>query len=100
MANTNQFPKDEHGSYVTLEILKQLPNGNTVKIYKICSNVDNANLDQFQERFYFKTIKDVSVIYSHVGSDEQKSILLRNLKQVWKFLVCLCLIFHCKCATL
>lgn len=89
------FPKDEIGSYVTLEILKKLHNGDTVQIDYIRSNTcsmkipldviqdgPKANLKDFDKRFHFKAMRDVSVFYLSNITGEEKSIGLQNLKKV------------------
>ena len=93
----SKFPKDDQGSYVTLEILKNFQNGNAVQVHSVKTDTndmvippeiiqdgDDANLDLFPNKFYFKREKDVKVIYLKNEDGEQKSILLRHLKEVCK----------------
>ena len=91
----SNFPKDEIGSYITLRILKDMPNGDCVQIHLIRTNHlamaippdviqdgDKNNVDQFTDRFHFKAIKDVEVRYLKNENGEEKTISLTNLKKV------------------
>ena len=95
-----EFPSDKLGCYVTLKILKKLPNGDRVQIDLIKSTNqvlvipkdliqdDEANLDEFPDRFHFKKMKDVTVRYLRNENGEEKTISLQKLKQVQKCFTC------------
>ena len=104
MPGTGGFPKDDLGVYVTLSILKNMQNGDSVQIYWVKTDVmeliipcdvvqdgPSANLDEFKTRIYFKQQKNVTVGFCYNMNNLQKSIELHHLKQV-SFLILLLLV--------
>ena len=94
MPGTGGFPKDDLGVYVTLSILKNMQNGDSVQIYWVKTDImeliipnnivqdgPSANLDEFKTRIYFKQQKNVKVGFCYNMNNLQKSIELDNLKK-------------------
>ena len=95
MPRPSDFPKDHNGSYLTLSILKNMKNSDSVQVYWVRTDImeliiphdvvqdgPSANLDEFKTRIYFKQQKNVTVGFCYNVNNMQKSIELRNLKEV------------------
>ena len=95
MPRPSAFPKDDNGSYVTLSLLKNMPNGELVQVYWVKTDImeliipssvvqdgPSSNLDEFKTRIYFKQQKNVTVGYVYNMNNLQKRIELDNLKKV------------------
>ena len=95
MPRPSQFPKDEHGSYVTVPLLLKMKNGDAVNIFRIKtdkmifiipsenSEKDGAmNSEQFLQKVYYKDSKSVTVDYFKKSDGQSHTINLRNLKEV------------------
>ena len=74
---SSQFPRDEHGQYLTLECINEMKNAEYVNVFFvqtdlhavfIPSNVlqdgQTSHAEKFTERIYFKQEKNVRLDYS------------------------------------
>ena len=89
---SSQFPKDEHGQYLTLECIIKMKNAEYVNVFFIQTDLQatfipsnvlqdgqTTHAEKLIERIYFKQEKNVRVDYSINLTSEEKSILLRDL---------------------
>ena len=83
--------------YITLKMLKDLPNGDYVTIYHVKTDVismvipmdiiqdgPSSNIEDFTHKMYFCQSKNVLINYYLNATGEQKAVRLDNLKQVIK----------------
>ena len=95
MRFSKSFPKDEKGTYVTIDILKELKDGDSVNIFFIKTDLmeknvpsdiiqdgPRANLHDFPDKIYFKNSSKVTVHYYLNSSGSRRSILLNHLTKV------------------
>ena len=100
MPRPSAFPKDDNGSYVTLSLLKNMPNGELVQVYWVKTDImeliipssvvqdgPSSNFDEFKTRIYFKQQKNVTIGFCYNMNNLQKSIELHHLKQVSLFYI-------------
>ena len=111
MPRPSPFPKDERGSYVTVPLLLQMKNGDTVQIIRLktdemiflSENTEDGEISSksLSEKVYFKDVKSVSVDYFFKSDGQPHTIYLRHLKEVrsiyaWKLYVCMPILAYSK----
>ena len=94
---SSQFPTDDGGQYLTLGYLHEMENAEYVTVFYVKTNIEAVfistevvqdssqfahNLEKSTKRIHFKQQKNVIVDYTINLTGEEKSINLRNLKQV------------------